>query len=341
MGIVKTKNATMSDVARLAGVSMKTVSRVFNNEKYVSEDKKKKILEVAEALNFRPSLQARGLAGSKSYIVGLFVDDPSGDYISKVLRSILNRCESIGCHLVVEVFRERGNEAKLRQVLNSIRFDAVILSAPICDDTVVLNALRASGVPTARIAPGIEALDMVKVSIDEFQAAFEMTEYLISMGHEKIGFVKGDPNHSCSLDRERGYVRAMQTHGLRVKHEMMVAGMFSYVSGREAAEVLLALPDRPTAVFASNDEMAAGILAVARERGVQVPSELSIVGFDDDAIAAIVSPSLTTVRQPVEEMASAAFDLVMAQGAVEAEDGATPSVYKFSLCLRDSVADIR
>lgn len=333
----KPKNATMSDVARLAGVSMKTVSRVFNNEKYVSEDKKKKILEVAAELNFRPSLQARGLAGSKSYIVGLFVDDPSGDYISKVLRSILNRCEAIGCHLVVEVFKEQGDEAKLRQVLNSIKFDAVILSAPICDDMVVLNALRASGVPTARIAAGVAADDMVKVGIDEFQAAFEMTEYLIGMGHEKIAFVKGDPNHACSVDRERGYIRAMQTHGLRVKHEMVVAGMFSYASGRAAAEALLVLADKPTAVFASNDEMAAGILAVAREKGVRVPEELSIVGFDDDAIAAIVSPSLTTVRQPVEEMARAAFDLVMNVADESSEGEPFPAVHSFSLVKRDSV----
>ncbi|WP_417451331.1 LacI family DNA-binding transcriptional regulator [Kordiimonas sp.] len=336
---MKPKNATMSDVARLAGVSMKTVSRVFNNEKYVSEDKKKKILEVAEQLNFRPSLQARGLAGNKSYMVGLFVDEPSGDYISKVLRSVLNRCEDFGCHLVVEVFREQGNEAKLRQVLNSIRFDAVILSAPICDDTVVLNALRASGVPTARIAPGVEAGDMIKVSIDEFQAAFEMTEHLVNMGHEKIAFVKGDPNHSCSVDRERGYVRAMQSHGLKVKHEMIVPGMFSYASGREAAETLLALDDRPTAIFASNDEMAAGILAVAREKGVAVPEELSIAGFDDDAIATIVSPSLTTVRQPVEEMAGVAFDMVMALD--KSEEQKLTSAHGFSLCIRDSVADLR
>lgn len=340
MAIIKPKNATMSDVARLAGVSMKTVSRVFNNEKYVSKDKRDKILAVADELNFRPSLQARGLAGAKSHIFGLFVDDPSGDYISKVLRSTLNQCEAAGYHLVVEVLKERGNEAKLRQVLNSIKFDGVVLSPPICDDTVVLNALRTSGVPTARIGPGVPADDMGKVSIDEFQAAYEMTEYLISMGHTRIAFIKGDPNHACSLDRERGYVRAMQANGLRVQHDYMVPGMFSYASGRAAANMLLDLDDRPTAVFASNDEMAAGLLAVARERGVDVPGEISVAGFDDDAIATTVSPALTTVRQPVEEMAAAAFEMIMGEGADE-EDRELSAVHRFEICVRDSVADIR
>lgn len=342
MSFVKTKNATMSDVAKLAGVSMKTVSRVFNNEKYVSQDKKDKILEAAAELNFKPSLQARGLAGHKSYIVGLFVDEPSGDYISKVLRSTLRACGEAGYHLVVEVLKERGDEAKLRRVLNSIRFDGVVLSPPICDDLVVLNALRASGVPTARIGPGLDAPDMVQVQIDDYRAAYEMTEYLIGKGHKRIAFIKGDPNHACSMERERGYVRALQGHGIPVSYDLMVPGMFSFASGRAAAETLFAGAVRPTAIFAANDEMAAGVLAVARERGIQVPSELSIVGFDDDAVATVVSPALTTVRQPVEEMAAAAFEMLMGDEADGVEDGqAGRRTHAYEIRVRESVADLK
>lgn len=339
VAIAKSKTATMSDVARLAGVSMKTVSRVFNNEKYVAKDKKDKVLEVAAALNYHPSLQARGLAGHKTYIVGFFVDVPSGDYISKVLRGLLSRAEEAGCHLVVEVLKDRGDEVKLKQVLSSIRFDGVVLSPPICDDVVVLNALRAIGVPAARIAPGIPATDMSEVHIDDYQAAFDMTEFLIGKGHRRIGFIKGNPNHSCSLDRERGYVRAMQSHGIEVRNELVVPGMFSFASGKEAAEILLSRAEKPTAIFACNDEMAAGVLAVAREKGLAVPADLSIVGFDDDAVATIVSPALTTMRQPVEAMAAAAFDLMM-QSAEDESTAGTRVEHAYELCDRESVADL-
>lgn len=337
MATVKTKNATMSDVARLAGVSMKTVSRVFNNEKYVAEDKKEKILKVADELNYRPSLQARGLAGARSFMVGLFIDDPSGDYVSKVLRSVLNCCERAGSHLVVEVLKKRGDEAKLRQVLNSIKFDGVVLAPPICDDIVVLEALRDSGVPVARIGPGVDAPDMAKVEIDDFQASYELTSHLIKMGHRRIGFVKGDPNHACSIDRERGYARALQAHGVQVDSSLIVPGMFSFASGREAAQNLLSVPDKPTAIFASNDEMAAGVLAVARDRGLAIPQDLSIAGFDDDAIATIVSPALTTVRQPVEAMAEAAFQMIMGDLKVPAGDPSPSAVHPFEVCIRQSV----
>jgi len=340
MSVTKEKTATMIDVAQLAGVSLKTVSRVFHNEKYVSKDKKAKVLEAAARLNFQPSLQARGLAGSKSFIIGLFVDDPSGDYISKVLRSTLHSCEAAGYHLVIEVLKERGDEAKLTQVLRSIRFDGVVLSPPICDDIMVLEALRKNHVPTARIAPGIEAEDTVEIRIDDYQAAYDLTKYLIGQGHKRIGFIKGDPNHACSLERERGYVRAMQAAGLPIKNDLVVPGMFSFESGRQAAEALLALDESPSVIFASNDEMAAGVLAIARERGVSVPADLSIVGFDDDAIATIVSPALTTVRQPVEAMAALAFEMLMDGKTSAADPAARCRQLDYEICFRESVAQL-
>ena len=336
MADTKIKNATISDVAKLAGVSMKTVSRVFNNEKYVSKDKKDKILKVAAKLNYRPSVQARGLAGRKSFMVAMFVDKLEGDYLTKVLRGILDRSEPAGCHLVVEVLKAQGDKEKLKQVLNSVNFDGVVLTSPICDDTVVLDALKESNVPTVRIGPGFDYEGTLKVAIDEFKAASQITEYIISQGHRRIGFIKGDPKHACSLERERGYLRALQLAGLPIENNLIASGSFSYESGRKAAEFLLDTENRPTAIFASNDDMATAVLAVARERGIAVPEDLSIVGFDDADHAAIVSPSLTTVRQPVVQMASAAFDLL--------HEGQEPGVeftpHSFELCIRDSVANL-
>lgn len=341
MSDVRTKNATISDVARLSGVSMKTVSRVMNGEKYVSKDKKEAVLKVAAELNYRPSLQARGLAGTRSFMIGLFVDDPSGDYVSKVQRGILKKCDEAGCYLVVDVLEKRDSDAKLKKVLNSINFDGVILPPPICDDVVVLEALRERGVPTVRIGPDTDVAEMGRVEIDDFQAAYDITEHLISQGHKNIGFIKGDPNHGCSHDRERGYIRALQAHGIAIQNSLIAAGLFSFPSGVAAAEKLLGQDALPTAIFASNDEMAAGVVAAAQKRSIRVPEELSIVGFDDDYVVSMVSPRITTVRQPIEEMAAAAFDMLLEAQGKGGVVTAKPIVYPYEICLRDSVAQIR
>jgi LacI family transcriptional regulator len=334
-----TKSATISDVARLAGVSMKTVSRVFNNEKYVSKEKKEKILQVAEELNYRPSLQARGLAGSKSHIIGFLVDKFEGDYLAKVLRGLLDKSETAGCQLVVEALHDKGRESRLRRILNSMKLDGVVLASPICDDVVLLDILAKAKVPTVRIGPGFDYEGTYKVSIDDFEAAYQMTEYIISCGHKRIGFIKGDPQHGCALERERGYVRALQVHGLPIENGLFAPGQFNFESGRQAANLLLDAPNPPTAIFASNDDMATGVLAAARERGLQVPDDLSIVGFDDAFASTVVSPALTTVHQPVTKMASDAFDLLTRQEkAVGADTDTEFMPHPFALCLRDSVS---
>ncbi len=340
MSDVRSKNATISDVARLSGVSMKTVSRVMNGEKYVSKDKKEAVLKVAAELNYRPSLQARGLAGTRSFMIGLFVDDPSGDYVSKVQRGILKKCDEAGCYLVVDVLEKRDSDAKLKKVLNSINFDGVILPPPICDDVVILAALKERGVPTVRIGPDTDIEDMGRVEIDDFQAAYDITEYLISQGHKQIGFIKGDPNHGCSHDRERGYIRALQSHGIAIRNDLIAPGLFSFPSGLAAAEQLLSQGGAPTAIFASNDEMAAGVVAAAQKKAIRVPEELSIAGFDDDYVVSMVSPRITTIRQPIEEMAAKAFDMLLEAQGNGGVVAATPVIYPYDLCVRDSVACI-
>lgn len=336
----KTKSATISDVARLAGVSTKTVSRVFNNEKYVSKEKKKKILRVADKLNYRPSLQARGLAGKKSHIIAFFVDKFEGDYLSKVLRGILDRSEVAGVQVLVETLRADSGEGRLRQIINSLNLDGVVLASPTCDDITVLDTLEKAGVPTVRIGPGFDREGTLKVAIDDFEAAYQMTNYIASQGHKRIGFIKGDPKHGCSLERERGYVRALQEAGLSIEHDLMAPGLFTYESGRTAAEQLLGVDNPPTAIFSSNDDMATAVLAVARERGLSVPEDLSIAGFDDAAAATVVSPGLTTVHQPVKLMAGAAFDLLLDKGISGSIDSFEFTPHAFDLCIRHSVTSV-
>lgn len=326
----------MSDVARLAGVSMKTVSRVFNNEKYVSDDKKEAILKVAAELNYQPLMVARGLASGRSYMIGLFVDDPSGDYVSKVMRGLLKACDKAGNQLVVQLLRDPEDISKVRHALASVRFDGVVLPPPICDNMAVIDALRDSGIPTARIGPEHQLPDMHDVNIDDYKSAYEMTQYLLDQGHRRIGLIKGDPSHACSARREHGFRTAMRDHGAAVDEGLVVDGMFSLETGRKAAERLLSGPTRPTAIFASNDEMAAGVFGVAQRHGLSVPGDLSIAGFDDDVIASIVSPALTTVRQPVEAMAETAHALITRGAPLDAAPAAH-TVLPFEILIRDSV----
>ncbi len=308
------KPATMSDVAKEAGVSLKTVSRVFNNEKYVTEDKKARILEAAKTLNFQPAVAARGLAGGRSFMIGLFVDDASGDYVAKMMRGLVNACDATGTHLVVEVIRDLDDVSKVQRAVASVRFDGVILPPPLCDAPALLAFLRENGVPVARIGAGQALEDFASVYIDEELAAYKMTDYLIAKGHKKIGFIIGDPEHACSALRETGYRRAMAAAGLTVEDRFLAQGYFNFPSGRDAAQTLMQGAPDLTAVFASNDEMAAGAVDYLSNAGVRVPDDLSVVGFDDDIAASMMSPTLTTVRQPIEDMARQAHALICNPG---------------------------
>jgi LacI family transcriptional regulator len=175
--------------------------------------------------------------------------------------------------------------------------------------------------------------------MDDRRAAREMTRLLIEAGHHEVGFIKGHPDHGASELRYQGYVDALEEHGLELRPERVVQGYFSFRSGLEAAEQLLSAPRRPSAIFASNDDMALGVIAVAGRVGVSVPQELSVVGFDDTPGAQIVWPQLTTVRQPIEEMAAAAADLLISgqAGSAGARTAPVPSrLLEFEIVVRDS-----
>ncbi|PHZ85149.1 LacI family DNA-binding transcriptional regulator [Paremcibacter congregatus] len=334
------KKANISDVAKKAGVSIKTVSRFLNQEKYIREETKEKVISAIKALNYSPNVQARGLRGERSYMIGLFVDDLSGDYISKVQRGILSGCEKEGSHLVVEVLSERGSAAKVRDLLSCVRFDGVVLTPPVCDDMAVLNALRDAAIPVVRLGAGIPVPDMALAEIDDYQAARDMTDYLISLGHHSIGFIKGDPSHGSAHERERGYIHALQAAGIAVKSELIVQGMFCHSGGREAAATLLALDPRPTAIFSSNDEMAIGAMASIDAQGMKIPDDISIVGFDDHVMSQIVLPPLTTIHQPIEQMATEAVSLL---GKVTKQDKSmlqTRIFLEYDLKVRKSAAPL-
>jgi LacI family transcriptional regulator len=301
---------TIDDVAALAGVSIKTVSRVLNDEPSVRPDTRRRVQEAMAALNYQPSLPARSLAGRRSSLLGLVYENPSANYVFAVQSGAIARCRESRLRLFIQSCN--GEEERVGEVLAMVaqtHVDGLVLTAPLSADAKLIEALRLRELPFVLIAPAAPVEGVPAVMMDDRAAAREMTEYLVGLGHRRIGFIAGHPGHPSSRLREQGWREALAAKAL--DPEMVEQGFNTAASGCEAAHRLLSRPDPPTAIFASNDDMAAGVLLAAHERGVQVPAQLSVAGFDDTELASIVWPTLTTVRQPVYEMAYRATDLLI------------------------------
>ncbi|GLP95908.1 LacI family DNA-binding transcriptional regulator [Paraferrimonas sedimenticola] len=336
------RRATIQDVADRAGVSKMTVSRVLNDDPKVSDKTRQKVQQIANELNYRPNVSARRLASSKSYFIGLLYDNPSEGYISQFLLGALKSCRAKGYHLVVdEASGESEQQLQItRSLIEETRVDGVILLPPVCDQPEVIEVLKESGVPFIRVAPDTQLDCSPYVCMDDYQAAFEMTQLLINKGHTEIGFIIGNPNQGASRLRYQGYMDALRSNKLAIVPETIEQGYFTYKSGLSAAEKILTSSKRPTAVFASNDDMAAATISVANRLQIKVPDELSVVGYDDTHIAQALWPPLTTVRQPIAEMANRAVEL-LSSGQVSKERKPKASEYRqvldFELKSRDSV----
>ena len=304
---------TIRDVAKRAGVATTTVSRVINGAKYVRKDVREAVLKTMKELEYAPNTAARSLASTDGARIGLLYNNPSATYFSEFLFGALDESGRHGFQLAMEKC-ESGNPAAARDAIHKLMkggLAGMILPAPVCESSALIAELNQAGVSVVAVATGRFHGQTSSVHIDEFKAAYEMTNYLLSRGHRRIGFVKGHPDHTSSHERERGYMEALRVADCPIDRKLIVQGYFTYRSGLDAAEQLLGLPQRPTAIFACNDDMAAAVMSVAHRTGLTVPRDLSIVGFDDTQMAAAVWPALTTVHQPIAVIARKALDLIM------------------------------
>jgi len=317
---------------------MKTVSRVLNQEKHVRAEVRERVLLAARELNYHPQVTARSLAGRRSYLIcmPLTVVSP---YAVQAQRGALEACRAAGYHLVVETV-DSGAQGALDALMGSLPVDGMLLLPPVCDDLKVLDALEARGVPYVRISPARRSRRGLAIFVDDEGAARIMTEHLLELGHRRIGFVMGPEGHSASPRRLKGFQAALAAHGIAADPELLAPGLFDIDSGREAAERLLAVKDPPTAIFASNDLSAAGVIARAHELGRLAPETLSVAGFDDDLVAIITSPGLTTMRQPIAEMAAAAIGLLVRTAAGDRDAPADAPGFQCSLVIRGSTAPL-
>jgi LacI family transcriptional regulator len=327
---------TIDDVAELAGVSIKTVSRVLNQEPHVRETTRERVLKAAKQLDYTPNISARALAGSRSYLIGLYYDNPSPGYVGQVEHGAMAACRRAGYHLIVEEVQETGTPLRDRIAAfhARVRPEGVILTPPLCDLPEVLGALDAAKVSYVRISPSRDLERSPYVYIDDRKAAEEMTLHLQALGHRDIAFIQGPPDHLAAARRCEGFQDAMASAGLPVRPDRIQPGRFSFRSGSEAGERLLSSPDRPTAIFAGNDDMALGVMAVANRLHIDIPGDLALVGFDDSPSAQVVWPQLTTVRQPVAAMAAVAAEMLIERKAHSQRPRARQ--LDFTLVLRQS-----
>lgn len=289
-----------------------TVSRVINGESNVRDSTRDAVQAAIAKLNYSPNLAARSLAGAEQIRIGLLYSNPSAAYLSRYLLGSLEQARLSHVQLTIENCAS-GAEEEEKAVLDLIAsgVDGILLPPPLCDSTRILQILVESSIDTVIVANWLPPLDVSVVRIDDQAAAAAMTRHLISLGHRRIGFILGDPSHKASEQRQIGFRAALAEAGLAINAPYIVQGAFTYRSGLDAANVLLTMAERPSAIFASNDDMAAATVAVAHRMHLEVPRELTVCGFDDTDFARSIWPELTTIHQPIAEMSRRAVEMLV------------------------------
>lgn len=319
---------TINDVARLAGVSPKTVSRVINQEPNVRPATCADVEQAIAALGFHPNQFARNLASRRSRLIVLIYEDPalddlaSGGYVVRLQNGALRACRAAHHELLIHPCRDAEGEfvAELAALIKQIRPAGIILAAPLSNMPQLVRVVEDSDSPLVRLSPGVENETAFSVATNDQQIAAEMTRYLASLGHTRIAFIKGHPQHSAVQNRYFGYCDGLRESGLRQDRSLVAEGDNSTLGGKVGAARLLQLENPPTAIFAANDDMAAGVMQEAIIRGIRIPDQLSVVGCDDSALARQVYPNLTTIRQPLARMAERAVEALVAKNCGQATD---------------------
>jgi len=320
-------------------VSPMTVSRVINTEAGVRADTRELVSAAIRELNYIPNVAARSLVTSTEVRIGVIYSNPSAAFMSEFLLGVFEEASARAAQLVL-LKGERGSPPTPEAIAGLIAsgVGGMILAPPLGESPAVREVLRAAGLPMAVVAG--TAPDAISVRIDDRQAAYDMTRHLIGLGHRRLGFVIGNPGQSASGERLSGFEAAVCDAGEDAIETHLVAGDFSYASGLVAGERLLDLGEPPTAVFASNDDMAAAVISVAHRRHLDVPGDLTVVGFDDTTVALTLWPPLTTIRQPVHQLASEALQLLIHE--MRRPDRADPAprsrIFAHELVERQSTA---
>jgi LacI family transcriptional regulator len=313
------KRLTINDIARLSGVSKKTVSRVINRSPFLREDTRARVEAIMAETGYAPDPQARGLAFRRSFLIGMIYDNPNPQYVVNMQQGLLDGMRGSGFELVVHPCQRGAPNflAEVRAFVERQKLFGVVLTPSVSEDEGVAAVLKEIGCPYIRIASvPVDAAEATVVTRDRI-GGVEAARHLVELGHKRLGFISGPPGFRSSEERLGGFRDGLAEHGLALDDALIAPGAYTFESGLEAAAALLARDQRPTGIFAANDEMAAGVLRAAREAGLKVPEDLSVVGYDDFQIAARIWPALTTIHTPTREVGRWAAEKLIAR-----DDGA-------------------
>ncbi len=309
------KKVTITTVANKAEVSVKTVSRVLNRETPMRDSTRDKVLKAINELGYKPSLAAVALAGRQSKMIGLVYSNISASYVMSIQTGVLKACSEEGCNLIIHPC-DSESKSIITDIVNFAKnshLDGVILIPPLCNKKGLVEALTEHEINVVNISPAIKSEKVPSVCCEDKAAVEVMIGELIEAGHSEIGFIKGDFSHGASLERLMGYKSALLKAGLQINESLIKQGNFTFESGKACGQDLLSMANRPTAIFASNDYMAAGVFASAYDIGLKIPNDLSVVGFDDAPVSRQICPLLSTIKQPIEKMAESAARLLIAK----------------------------
>lgn len=316
-----------------------TVSRVINGSASVQPETRERVEEAIARIGYVPNPAARALAGAGQVRIAVLHDNPSATWLSELLVGCLAKAASDNAQIVVQSSLDHGGPEELAAALQNARVDGAIVPPPLGDDAAILSALRARGIAFVLVAAGDPTAGHPFVRIDDFAASLAMTRHILSCGHRRIGFIQGNPNQAASARRLAGFEAGLAEAGLQPDPALVVQGDFSWRSGLDAAEALLALQPPPDAIFASNDDMAAATVSAAHRQGLDVPGDLAVYGFDDTVIATMISPGLTTIRQPVADMAREAADMltrIIRPWEADDDRAGLQKIFDFTLIKRES-----
>ncbi len=329
---------TIADVAAYAGFAPMTVSRVINGESNVRQETREAVQAAIAKLKYSPNLAARTLAGAEQVRIGLLYSNPSSAYLSEFLVGSLEQARLSHVQLVVEKCDAKHLEQEVRELL-ATGIDGIVLPPPLCDSKRIHAELMKEGALAVAVASARPRAGLLAVRIDDRAAAAAMTRHILSLGHKRIGFIMGNPNQTASAQRFAGYRSALEEAGIAIDKSLIGQGLFTYRSGLKAAEQILSLAKPPTAIFASNDDMGAAAVTVAHRLHLDVPKDLTVCGFDDTEFARSIWPELTTIRQPIADMARAAVLLLVQKIRVRRAGGnedCKHALLDFTLVRRDS-----
>lgn len=304
---------TIYDIARIAGVSTATVSKVFNKTGNISEKTRRRIMEICEELDYQPNVLASALTGKNTYSLGLLIPDMVNPFFAELARNVEDRAQELGFNLIIcNTDNDMTKEVKYIQLLRQKSVDGIIVATGVRNDEI-LKELIDQHVPVALVAREMSVLSTSTVLVDDFAGGYNATSHLIELGHRHIAVIAESMSVSSSKERVRGYRHALQEAGLPFDENLVLTSDFSIVAGRMTALSLLSREDRPSALFACNDLLAIGAIQAAKELNIRVPDELSIVGFDNTILASITDPPMTTVAQPIRAMGHRVVDLIIGE----------------------------